>query len=356
MSPPMMMPAIAHTVMTYGRNSPVTHWTGNPQAITTEEEARRPTSPVYYSTEHRTRDKILEREFGNALRELKKKQKRECWTRLWDLHKDFRKKFNQSYADEKHALELTNDEVVKQNTREKFRRLREIILREYGTDKGQLPVNCSVEHSLESQALRDKYHQASLDLRRASKSELHLQIFQNILAPQQCYEPLVADQNSVDTSTAIEEPAVSNGEGDVPRQVESTTQVLSIVPQQGNQENPESLVSVALEAPTAQKAASVASKKSAASKLSAASATSRRSEQASSIRLQETPLITKTPPNSSTATEQEVRPSSPDPMPVKRNFWGKIINVNSSFSFGDYYLIYTNQDTRKFSSRPPRAF
>ncbi|KAF8467676.1 hypothetical protein BDZ91DRAFT_121554 [Kalaharituber pfeilii] len=344
---PQLPPLLAR-----GQNSPVVHWAGNIellQAGTAEaEEIWRPGSPEYYSSEHRQRDKGLERQFKMDLKALRRKKRDDLWQRLWNLHKDFRNKYKESFLDEKHTLEIVNDEVAKRNVQDKFAADRRSLIDGYTGDKWMLPVDLALDHDLEVHNLRIKYLDDSIQLRKEAKSAFHREIFNKILASGIAKEPTI-DQTSLNTAFVAGEEASSSVQAvsvqdPAPLSEISYTQGLVSLEQQASTQESSAQVASTLETSTQEtqlsliqpveapvlsdipeRAISVASKISADSKKSTAPANSR-SEQSSlpsTLRLQEIPFFNKAVANSSTNIAQpahQTRPAVKDPVPVKRNF------------------------------------
>ncbi|RPB22437.1 hypothetical protein L211DRAFT_850727 [Terfezia boudieri ATCC MYA-4762] len=329
MAPTAMVPFLA-----YNRQGSRNHWSGNPTPV--QEQApvgavgsTRSYTPQYYSEDHRSRDQELEAQFRSELRALRKKYKEDIWTRLWALSRKFREQFDHTFVDEEGALKLSFDKVIRENIRDSFFSLRHDLIEAYKVNKQLVPTELRIECEREEQQLRDKFYDLSNNIKREAKSQFHLEIFDTILILDDKSPP--AEQGPL--SSIVEEAAVPEQQveevagGSAPQENPDRAQEIK------RQENLEGTNLLAEPPATEEPAASVNSKNSsgAASKRSPSSAKSRRSDQGSihsSVRLQEAPLRIKTPVNLTVTTQGLVSPPKPDPVPVKRNFWGKIIGVS----------------------------
>lgn len=388
----IMAPIAILPFLTYRPSVSHTHWSGKPTTVpepaSIEESAqagiaatsqiKRPYSPQYYSEVHRSCDRKLEAQYKKELKTLRKGYEEKRWTQLWNLHKEFRTQYDQTFVDEYHALDVTtSDTVVRKNTRNKFSRLRYDLVEVYKANKELLPDSLEIEYEHEKQQLQDRYHELSKNLKREAKIKFHLEIFDKILVLEPP-EETTPDQGSLNSGTegaivpdeqvevVAQEPseqvqasldlgtegAVLSDQQVVAEQTEQANpniQQNTQHPQNGIEEIPPNtqeeqklLSEVSLSEERFRSAPSVVSKTSktsktssgAASKHSSSSARSKRSEQGSTqsnFRLQETPLLTKAPVNLAVASEESAGLVTLDPIPVKRNFWGKIIGVSSPF-------------------------
>lgn len=321
---------------------PRTHWSLNTGALypspAVPKTPQRFLSPRYYTAAHKKGDKELQREFRGLLTHLRKKQKEEYWERMWNLHKTFRLEHKRFVEDESHALAVTNDQVVQQNIRDKFSHLRYERIKQYLLEKSCLKKG-RTERAIEEQDLRDKYYGLSKDLRNQAKSGLHLEIFEKLLVREVRVKPWFTDQGSLDSAV---DPALFLAP-DVDQQIEPVEQKPGTG--QRNQLDSSELEKqptinqrgeVILLEGLVEEAASITSKISAASKFSSSSTISKRQARKStrstnSIRLRETPLLTKPPTNTSVTNEHPALLATPDPVAVERNFLGKIISVAHRF-------------------------
>ena len=334
MAPIAVVPFLAY-------NPPVSHnhWSGNPTPVQEQTPvgavgSTRSYTPQYYSEDHRSRDQELEAQFKSELRVLRKKYKEDIWTRLWALSRKFREQLNQTFVDEEGALKLSLDKVIRGNIRDNFLGLRHDLIEAYKVNKQLIPTELGIECEREEQQLRDKFYNLSNNIKREAKSQFHLEIFDKILILEPPSENPSADQGSlssiVEEATVPEQQVEAAAEGSAPQEESDRAQEVT---RQENLQETNLLAEPPATEELVHKAASVKSKTSsgAASKRSSSSARSRRSDQGSthsSVRLQETPLLIKTPVNLTVTTQELVHPPSPDPVPVKRNFWGKIIGVS----------------------------
>ncbi|KAI5810230.1 hypothetical protein DFH27DRAFT_180813 [Peziza echinospora] len=339
--PSIFMPHMA-PLLTYSNNSPVAHWSDSPRSIrnrsvtargessgpstTLEEQLAQdefsPPSPRYYSVAHQQTDRELQTKFRQELLDLRKKQQQDCWAKRWNLHSKLQSDIDVNRLHEKHALELTNDEIVKQNTRDKFAYLRKTLVDKYIADKEKLPFALAASNEQEEQRLRAKYKAESIELRKNAKTAFHLEVFDKILTDS------AAEDSSTDQSQEAAKAEGSNSGEQNPTALDTDQQADTTSQVQSNQDGSEQPSANISNNKQPEKTPSITSKVSAGSKQSVTSARSRRSEQLSipsSIRLEDTPLITKKPQTPAAATEEPARPASPDPVPVKRNFWGRII-------------------------------
>jgi len=353
MAPIAMTPFFAY-------NPPVAHihWSGNPTPVQEQAPAgvasaaggTRSYNPQYYSEGHRSRDLELEAQFKSELRALGRKYKEDIWTRLWALSRKFHEQFDQTFVDERNALKLSFDKVIRRNIQINFLGLRHDLIEAYKANKQLIPTELGIECEHQEQQLRDKFFNLSNDIKGEAKSQFHLEIFDKILVLEPLGEAPPADQTSL--SSIVEEAAVSEQkveavEGPTPQVQPDRAQELT------SQENLEE-VNLLAEPPateeTAQKAASVNSKISSSAALTSIPAKSRRSDQGgtcSSVRLQETPLLIRSPVNLTVAGQESVPPAGLDPVSVKRNFWGKIIGVSRAlFSDASPLLIQDHHCSR----------
>ncbi|KAF8426372.1 hypothetical protein EV426DRAFT_27009 [Tirmania nivea] len=312
------------------------HWSGSPTPVQEQTSAgaagsTRSYTPKYYSEDHRSRDQELEAQFKSELTALRKRYKEDIWTRLWALSRKFREQFDQTFVDEEGALKLSLDKVIRGNIRDNFLGLRHDLIEAYKVNKQLIPAELGIEYEREEQLLRDKFYDLSNNIKKEAKSQFHLEIFDTILILEPPSETPPAGQGSL--GSIIEEAAVPEQkveaavEGPAPQEGPCRAQEIT---RQENLEETNLLAEPPATEELVQKAASVNSKASfgAASKRSSSSARLRRSDQGSthsSVRLQETPLFTKTPVNLTVSAQELAPPLNPDPVPVKRNFWGKII-------------------------------
>jgi len=336
MAPIAIVPFLAY-------NPPVSsnHWSGNPTPAQEQTpvgaalaaRSTRSYTPQYYSEDHRSRDRELEAQFRSELRALRKRYKEDIWTRLWTLSRKFREQFDQTFVDEEGALKLSFDKVIRGNIRDNFCGLRHDLIEAYKVNKQLIPTELGIECEREEQQLRDKFCDLSNNIKREAKPQFHLEIFDKILILEPPSETPPADQGSL--SSIVEEAAIPEQQVEAVAEGPALQEESDRAPEITRQENLETNLLAeppATEEPV-QKAASVNSKTSsgAASKRSSSSARSRRSDQGSthsSVRLQETPLLIKTPVNLTVTSQELVPPTRLDPVPVKRNFWGKIIGVS----------------------------
>ncbi|KAF8448449.1 hypothetical protein BGX38DRAFT_1270236 [Terfezia claveryi] len=332
MAPIAMVPFLA-----YNRQVSRNHWSGNPTPVQEQTPvgavgSTRSYTPQYYSEDHRSRDQELEDQFRSELRALRKKYKEEIWTRLWALSRKFREQFDRTFVDEEGALKLSFDKVIRENIRDSFFSLRHDLIKAYKVNKQLIPTELGIECEREEQQLRDKFYDLSNNIKREAKSQFHLEIFDTILILD---ESPPAEQGPL--SSIVEEAAVPEQQveevagGSAPQEKPDPAQEIK---RQENLEETNLLAEPQATEEPVQNAASQNSKNSSgtASKRSLSSAKSRRSDQESihsNARLQETSLRIKTPVNLMVTTQGLVSPPIPDPVPVKRNFWGKIIGTGS---------------------------
>ena len=325
-------------------NPPVSrnHWSGNPTPVQEQIPAgaalaagsTRSYTPQYYSEDHRRRDQELEAQFKSELRALRKRYKEVILTRLWVLSRNFREQFKQTFIDEEKALKLSFDKVIRGNIRDNFLGLRCNLIETYKVNKKLIPAELDIECEREEQQLRNRFYNLSNNIKREAKSQFHLEIFDKILILEPLSETPRADQGSlgsiVEEAAVPEQQAETVAEGVAPQEEPDRAQGIR---RQENLEEKNLLAEPpAIEEPV-QKAASVNSKTSsgAPSKRSLSARSSRRADRESthsSVRLQETPLLIRTPVNLTVTTQELVPLPSLDPVPVKRNFWGKIIRVS----------------------------